>query len=364
MRLAGIKIGIAGAGLWAERAHVPAFTRLANVHIAGIADPNVERAKLLASKISNCAVYRDAHNMLSTGLDAIVIATPDDEHHALAKAALSGGVHVLCEKPLAKNVAEAYELAELASKSHVVTKIGFVLRYSAAMRRLRKLIESGFVGRIHSFVYFNNSPQFFHPREPFHWVMDATRTGGGVFVEYGCHGLDLARWLVGDMNDVCANAVRLVDERVDSASGKLQKVTVDDVCSWLVRFCNGAEGQFHVSWSSLVNFGFQVAVVGDKGVLGWRMTKHWPFAETLGCRQPEDEFETVGISDEYSRNTEWATTWRECFAASQARQFRDEVIGIVNPEGPDFSDGLKNQIALDAIARSLADRRWVSIKDL
>ncbi|MER8435945.1 Gfo/Idh/MocA family oxidoreductase [Mesorhizobium sp. M1312] len=360
---APIRVGIAGAGLWAERAHVPSLSRLADVRIVGIADPDLARAKFLAARASDCAVHHDVETMLSAGLDAIVIATPEDTHYTVAKAALQAGIHVLCEKPMSRTVGEARELAEIASKAQVVTKLGFVLRYSPAMRQLKTLLQNGYVGTVHSFVFFNNSPQFFDKAEPFHWVMDAERTGGGAFVEYGCHGLDLGRWLVGEMSEVCANAVRMVDERPDPATGALRTVTVDDTCSWLVKFAGGAEGQFHVSWSSLVNFGFQVAVIGDMGVLGWRMTRNWPFAEVLGNNDQASDFKPFDISEKYLRGIEWATTWRECFAGCLARRFVDEIRGIASPEGPDFSDGLRNQIAIEAIARSLKDRCWASIDD-
>ncbi|MER9938369.1 Gfo/Idh/MocA family oxidoreductase [Mesorhizobium sp. M0088] len=357
-----IRIGIAGAGLWAERAHVPSFSRLPEMDIVAVADPDQNRAASLADRVSGCKVYRDAHTMLSAGLDAIIIATPEDTHYAVARAAIESGVHVLCEKPLARTVDEARELSELAARSNVITRIGFVLRYSPAMRQLKRLVDSGYTGKIHSFVFSNNFPQFFFPNEPFHWVMDAARTGGGAFMEYGCHGLDLARWLVGEIDEICASAVTLVTERADPVSGAMRTITVDDVCSWLGRFENGAEGQFHVSWSSLPGFGFQVAVSGEKGTLGWRMTKSWPFAELLGCRDPDGEFQPISIDEAFTEGSDGAATWRDCFAAGQARRFRDEIASGRIPEGPDFADGLANQFALDAISRSLNDRCWISVE--
>jgi predicted dehydrogenase len=358
---APVHVGIAGAGLWSERAHIPAFSRLQDVRIVGIADPDLARATLLAAKAPTASAYQNVEEMMQAGLDAIVIATPEDVHYPIAKSALQAGLHVLCEKPMARTVEQARDLHRLAADAGVVTKIGFVLRYSPAFLQLNEFLRAGFVGKVHSFMFYNNSPQFIDATAQFHWTMDEERTGGGSYVEYGCHGLDLGRWLVGEIAEVCANAIRLIHARPDPVTGNMRQVVVDDVCSWLANFSEGAEGQFHVSWSSLPIFGFQVAVVGDKGALGWRMVRAWPFAEVLGSNAPDADFARLNISDRYKRDAQGAKTWRECFAAGLARRFIDEVRGLKPPEGPDFGDGLMNQIALNAMAQSLRERRWVSL---
>ena len=240
-----LRIGIVGAGLWTERAHLPAFTHLPDATVVGIADPDVERARALAHRFGVAHVVKDHPALIDLGLDAVSIVAPDDVHHAVATAALDARLHVLCEKPLARTVPEADDLVARAAAAGVVTKLGFVFRYSPALRQLRALVRDGYVGRIHSLVIYSQNPQFMDPEAPFHWKMDGARTGGGVFVEYGSHSLDLARWIAGEIEEVCANSRTVVPERADPASASRRRVEVDDVCSWLGTQEGGVESLFH-----------------------------------------------------------------------------------------------------------------------
>ncbi|BCH04907.1 dehydrogenase (plasmid) [Mesorhizobium sp. 131-2-5] len=356
-----IRLGIVGAGLWAERAHLPAFARIGGVKIVGIADPNTDRARELASRFGIPSVYDNHEDLLAGGVDAVTIAVPVDQHFQIASAALRRGVHVLCEKPLARTVDEAATLKEMAGSAGVVDCMGFMLRFSPAFLQLQELLESGAVGPIHSILYHSHFAQFFDPQTPCHWTMNAERTGGGVSVEYGCHGLDLARSLAGDITELCANARTLVPERPD-VGGAMQKVDVDEVCSWLANFSGGAEGLFHVSWSSSLSFGVEFAVFGQKGALGWRKTESWPFCQVLSSIDPTREMQPIEIDRRYTDRVGWAESWRACFMSGLAHQFTAEIAGAPR-RSPGFHDGLESQRALKAIGISLAERRWVSLDE-
>src|SRR5262249_28010160 len=132
-----VRLGIVGAGLWTERAHLPAFTRLRQVEVCGIADPDVDRARRLADAFGVARVCRDHRELLALQLAAIAVVAPDDVHHEVATGALEAGLPILCEKPLARTVAEATDLVGRAARAHVVTKLGFAFRYSPALQQLR-----------------------------------------------------------------------------------------------------------------------------------------------------------------------------------------------------------------------------------
>jgi predicted dehydrogenase len=100
--------------------------------------------------------------------------------------------------------------------------------------------------------------------------MERARTGGGVFVEYGSHSLDLARWIIGEPGEVCANMRTIVAERPDPSGGAPRPVDVDDVCSWLASLEGGVEAVFHASWVSLNQPWGDLAVFGGAGGLVWR----------------------------------------------------------------------------------------------
>jgi predicted dehydrogenase len=356
-----VRLGIVGAGLWTERAHLPAFTRLRQVEVCGIADPDLHRARQLANAFGVAHACSDHRELLDLRLDAIAIVAPDDVHHAVATAAIQMGLPILCEKPLARTVAEAADLVTRAARARVVTKLGFAFRYSPALRRLRQLVHEGFVGRVHSLVVYSQNPQFMDPGAPLHWKMERARTGGGVFVEYGSHSLDLARWIVGELLELCANARTVVPERPDPENAARRSVDVDDVCSWLATLEGDVEGMFHASWVSLSQAGRDLAVFGDRGALVWRRRDdQWPFAELLGATIAAPVLQPLPIPPTLTDGLEWAKTWRECFMGNLARHFVAEVEGAP-AEGPTFFDGYRVQLGLDAIATSLAEHRWVAV---
>jgi predicted dehydrogenase len=217
------------------------------------------------------------------------------------------------------------------------------------------------VGRVHSLTVYSQNPQFMDPAAPFHWKMDGARTGGGVVVEYGSHSLDLARWIAGEIEEVCANARTVVTDRPDPLGGGRRRVDVDDVCSWLGTQEGGVESMFHSSWASIGQPWGDLAVFGDRGALVWRRRDDaWPFAEILGATAAAPALAPLDLPGYLTAGLEWATTWRECFMGNLARAFAAEVAGAP-AEGPTFADGYRAQLGLAAIATSLAERRWVAV---
>jgi predicted dehydrogenase len=357
-----LRVGIVGAGLWARRAHLPAFTHAPGVEVTAISDPDQARAKELARDFGIARAFADHRELLASGVDAISLVAPDDVHHAIAAAALDARLPVLCEKPLGRTVEEAADLARRAETVGVVTKMGFCFRYSPALRHLRELVAAGRVGRPHTLVIVSQNPQFMDPAAPLHWKMERARAGGGVFVEYGVHSLDLARWIVGEVREVCANARTVVGERADPARGVSRPVDTDDVCSWLASLDGGAEAVFHASWVSLPQSGGDLAVYGDRGALVYRRRDEpSPFGELSEATPTEPVPRPLPVPPALTAGLEWATTWRECFTGALVRRFVAEVTGAAPVEGPTFDDGYQAQLGLAAIATSLAERRWISV---
>jgi predicted dehydrogenase len=360
-----LRVGIVGAGLWTERAHLPAFSRQPGVVVRGIADPDLGRAERLASQFGVERAVRDHESLLDLGLDALAIVAPDDVHHRVAGAALAAGLPILCEKPLARTVEESAELATRAAQLGRVTKLGFVFRYSPALRRIHELAREGYVGRVHSLVVFSQNPQFIDPAAPLHWKMERARAGGGVYVEYGSHSLDLARWLCGEIREVCANARTVVPERMAADGRGPLTVDVDDVCSWLATLEGGVEATFHASWASMHQPWGDLAVFGDRGSLVWRRRDDaWPFAEVYGATREAATPELLPLPTRLTDGLEWASTWRECFMGNLVRRFVAEVRGEAPAEGATFDDGHRAQLALAAIGTSLAEHRWVRVPEV
>ncbi|MEO0080560.1 MAG: Gfo/Idh/MocA family oxidoreductase, partial [candidate division WOR-3 bacterium] len=139
--MAELTIGIAGLGRWG-RNYLATLTRIPGCRVVAVADPAIP-------KVGGLAVSRTGQEMLNhEPLDAVVIATPERTHYALARAALDSGRHVLVEKPMALDLAEAIHLSELAARSHLVLEIGHTALYSPGFNRLHKAVRRGQLGTI------------------------------------------------------------------------------------------------------------------------------------------------------------------------------------------------------------------------
>jgi len=142
-----VKVGVLGAGAWAEFAHCPGYKRDARCELVAIADPMIERAQAFAEKFNIPTVYSSHEELIAReDIDLVDVCTPSATHFELSWAALQAGKHVLCEKPVAYDFEETRRAAALAKEKGVKTKLGFTFRYSPAMQYMKELIEQDFIG--------------------------------------------------------------------------------------------------------------------------------------------------------------------------------------------------------------------------
>ena len=257
-----IRIGLVGAGLWTERAHLPAFTHLPDVTIAGIADPDLERARALASRFGVARAVSDHRALLDLGVDALSIVAPDDVHHEVAAAALDRASPSCARSRWRERCRKPPISWPGPRPPGSPTKLGFVFRYSPALRQLRALVQDGYVGRVHSLDGLQPEPPVHGPgravpledgRGP-----DGRRRRRRVrLAQPGPRPVDRRR-----DQEVCANARTVVPERPDPLGGGRRRVDVDDVCSWLGTQEGGVESMFHSSWASIGQPWGDLAVFG------------------------------------------------------------------------------------------------------
>ena len=130
-----IRVGIIGTSWYADRVHLPNLKSHAGAQIAAICGRNRARAQEMADKYAIPEVYTDYRQMLEqAGLDAVVIAAPDDLHYPMTMDALAGGLHVLCEKPMALSAQQAREMTEKAQAMGVKHMTFFAWRFEAYHR--------------------------------------------------------------------------------------------------------------------------------------------------------------------------------------------------------------------------------------
>jgi predicted dehydrogenase len=299
-------------------------------------------------------------------VDVVDIVTPNHAHSEPAIDALRNGKHVLCEKPLAISPDEALAMARAAHEAGVVHMVGFYYRLWPAIALARNIIERGEVGEIRHFRgrFF----QDYANRElPHSWRFDQAVAGAGALGDIGSHIIDIARYLVGDIDRVLATGRTLIDERLD-ADGNPAVVSVDDIYSMMVDFSGGASGTIEASWAATghkCDLGFEL--IGDVGTL--RFT--WERSNQLEVYSEADDadergFRTVLIGGVHPRAGDF---W---FAPAQGLGYGDaftmgmgellEAIRDGRPAQPNFTDGLRAAEVVDAALRSADAERWVEVQ--
>lgn len=143
-----LRFGVIGWGYWGPKI-ARNLESLPHAMVSMVADSDVHRLASLKGNQAWIQATMRAEDIFDSDVDGVVIATPVRTHYRLAKEALLHGKHVLVEKPLTANVAEAEELAELAQKQQRILMVGHTFEYSPAVNELRKLVQSGDLGKIY-----------------------------------------------------------------------------------------------------------------------------------------------------------------------------------------------------------------------
>lgn len=183
--MSALRIGVVGAGSMG-RAHVAAIARTQAAKVVAICDTDAGRRDALASEFA-LPTTRDLESLLQAPVDAVIVATPESAHGDPLLRSLRAGKHVLVEKPLATDVAEAHRLAEAAERAGTVVMVGFNLRYDERHREVRDWLQSAHCGDLVSMYLRRNRPAaLFRTYQRVHPGFESTS-----------HDVDLVRWLTG-----------------------------------------------------------------------------------------------------------------------------------------------------------------------
>lgn len=190
-------------------------------------------------------------------INAVIIATPDQQHRAQVEACLEAGKHIMCEKPLAL-VREDLEAMVKAVEAHPECKfmIGQICRFTPAFIKAKEIIDKGDIGELY-FVESEYAHDYMHMFEhnPTNWRSDPLRNG---VVGGGCHAVDLLRWLVGsDPYEVYAHGTHKL----------LPAVTYDDANLAIMKFPGDVMGKVFVSTGCKRNYTMRTCIYGTKGTL-------------------------------------------------------------------------------------------------
>jgi predicted dehydrogenase len=260
-----INVGLIGAGSIAQ-AHAIAYVsvrtycgpELPPVHLRCVAEVEEGLAKAAAERLGFEEWTTDWEALIARrDIDLVSIVTPNFLHAPMAIAAASTGKHVFCEKPLAISTKEAEEMHRVAKAAGIVHAVNFNYRKVPAVQFVRRLIASGRLGTIRQFRAAYLQDWGNDTRLPRSWKFRSSGSGAGALIGVGSHAIDLARYLVGELERVVATTEIWVRERPVPTSSlafepvhaeaEMAAVDVDDSAYFLGRFAGGAIGVFEIS---------------------------------------------------------------------------------------------------------------------
>lgn len=262
-----LRVGVIGTG-GMGRAHVAAYQQHPRAEVVAIADPDAGHLHSCGDSFGVERRYAGATELFAgETLDVVSVVTPNAFHKPITLQALAAGCHVLCEKPMAMNTAEARQMVAAAERAGRRLMINFSYRFHPAARAARNQVEAGVLGDI----YYARS--VWHRRRGIPrlggWFTTKALSGGGPLIDLGVHRLDLALWLMGHPRPVWAvgSAHDAIGTGIARSTG--QTFDVEDIAVGFVKFDNGATLSLEASWAA--NIGepelMETRLLGDLGGL-------------------------------------------------------------------------------------------------
>ena len=363
-----VRIGIVGTSWWTDSMYMPALTTHPNADVCAVVGRNLDHTRDFAEQWKVPNAYASLEDLLSNErVDALIIATPNKQHCALAMTAIENGLHVLCEKPLAMNYTEAIRMTEAAEKACVKTMVSFTYRFMPTSRYLKELIEQGYIGKPY---HLNMRYYAGYARDgKYMWRFDLGESGSGVVGDLGTHWLYLADWFYGEIKAVSAMLGYHVsrEPRPDRKPYEL----ADDSAVMILEFENGARGVVHVSSVAYEETPFgqthHMEFHGSGGTL--YSSTDWDKTQSVsGAQDGEGAIHDLPIPEHIwgsARRDNVQHTYKDIFREHDfmARGF---VRAIVNdgPAEPAFRDGARIQRYLEAALLSAQEGRRVEVNEI
>ncbi|MEZ6071053.1 MAG: Gfo/Idh/MocA family oxidoreductase [Pirellulales bacterium] len=373
-----LNIGMIGYGFMG-RAHSNGYRRVSNFFdleytpvLKAVCARNKESAQAFANTWGYESVETDWRALLERDdIDAIDVCVPNNLHAEISIAAAEAGKMILCEKPLAMNVAEGETMVAAVEKAGVPNMVWYNYRRVPAVTLAKQLVDEGRLGRI--FHYRAQFLQDWTIAEDVPqggaalWRLDAAAAGSGVTGDLLAHCIDTALWINGSINTVSAMTETFVKERMHNLTGKVEKVGIDDACAFLARFENGSLATFESTryargHKALYTF----EINGEHGSIAWDLHD----LHRLSWFDHRDEgilrgWRSIHVTDgEHPYMDKWWVPGLQIgYEHSFVHQVADFLASLSSgePAGPTFRDALETQKVCDAVLTSAADGQWVTV---
>ena len=377
-----IRTAVIGTGFMG-RVHLEALRRVENVDVVEIAASSPDKAKAGAAGYGVLNATGDYRDILADpSIDAVHITTPNVSHFPIAKAAFEAGKHVLCEKPLAMNVAEARILTELQAAAKLRGGLCHNLRYYPMVQQIRRMREAGELGDI-LVVQGTYSQDWMLYQTDWNWRVDPAVSGPSrVMADIGSHFFDMAEYLTGlRVSAVCSDLQIFWPTRKqpkgggESFSGKLgataeavdTKVVTEDFGATLFRMGQRARGTMTASQVSAGRKnGLVMEIYGTKAGVTWRQEA--PEELWIGHRDAPNQILLKDPSLLNEKARAWADYpgghaegYPDTFKQLFRRFYASIADPAMTPDYPQMADGLRQMTILAAELESSRNQAWVEV---
>lgn len=378
-------LGVAVVGFgWMGRVHTQAYARVPHhfpqlslrPELIAVADEVPGRAEEAAEQYGFATAARDWREVAADPrVQAVSIAAPNFLHREIGVAMAEAGKHIWIEKPVGLTAEDARAVAGVVTKAGVQGTVGFNYRNAPAVAAARELIASGEIGTVTHVRIRLFSDYAAHPEGALTWRYERERGGSGVLGDLASHGVDLARFLLGEIASLAADTAVFVPERARptgataghtrSAGGELGPVENEDYVSCLLRFASGARGVLEacrVSVGEQNNYGFEIH--GTKGAVSWDFRRMGELSVSRGTSYQDQPFSTVYVGPGHG---EYAA-----FQPGSANSMGYDDLKVIEAHnflrsiaegtayGATVEDAVHSAAALDAMSRSAKSGTWAS----
>jgi predicted dehydrogenase len=374
-----LRIGLIGSGFMG-RTHSNGYKRVMDFFpeleyrpiLQAVCSRRGDKVKAFGEQWGYHAIETDWKALIARNdIDAVDICAPNNMHAEIAIAAAEAGKMILCEKPMARNLAEAQQMAETVEKAGIKNTVWYNYRRLPAVTLSKQIIDSGKFGKI--FHYRANFLQDWTINANLPqggeglWRLDVADAGSGVTGDLLGHCIDTAIWLNGSIKDVSAVTETFVKERMHQLTGQVQKVGIDDACIFHCHFENGSLGLFESTryargHKALYTF----EINGEHASIRWDLhdlnkLEFFDHADQSNVRG----WRTIHVTDgdHPYMNRWWVPGLSIGYEHSFVHQAADFLKSLETGEpcSPTFKEALETEKVCQAVLESAASKTWKEI---
>jgi predicted dehydrogenase len=336
-----LQIGMVGAG-FISHYHIQGVQEAGGV-IHSVYNHTLEKAKTRASEYDITQATDQYDDLLhDPDIDALIIATPDFTHQDYTIRALQAGKPVLLQKPMGRNADECLAMIDAAEETGTPLYVSFMHRYFEEIEALQQLLKQDALGQVFSIRQRNATPG----ADWAAWFYSKDQVGGGVMLQLGVHGIDLLRYVFGEITHVKATTERMVKAR-QLADGTIVTPDNEDFVIATYRFASGAIAVHECSYTEVAGTDrFRMEVYGSAGT-AWLRTERG----RLAIYAPDHIGQSGWLASDLNA---------ERVGYRQHRHFIDMVRGTAPPDNS-AHDGLMSIRVAEAIYRAAASTTWEAV---